>query len=182
MSAGSTQCNIILNNTTILHMKTFFTPDCRPRKKISSDTKLSHSSLLHTCAFHASSSTSIDPIKTDHFLLGRNTDKSIQLKQVDSNTNQIRNISLLILQGQAWGWGQGQGQDPIIHYPIVGIYHSTQLHDLILIFIYTYFVSIITQPNMEKCQTVHIICKYSQPNKYGGLLGILFSIPKTIYL
>ena len=48
----------VLNNPTILHTKTFFMPECHPRKRILSETKLSHSSLLHPHVLHTSSSTS----------------------------------------------------------------------------------------------------------------------------
>ena len=99
MPTGSTQHYTLLNNPNILHTKTFFEPACHPSKKISSETKLSHYSLLHPHALQASSSTykyssNIYSIKLDHSPLGRNINKSIQPKQVDSNTNFSQNISL----------------------------------------------------------------------------------------
>ena len=54
----STQHYKILHNPTILHMKTFFAPDCHLCKKTSPLTKLLHSSLLHPCALHTPLSTS----------------------------------------------------------------------------------------------------------------------------
>ena len=68
-----------------------------PPQEKSSETKLSHSSLLHPHALHTSLSTSkyylkIDSIKSDHFPLGKNMNKWNQLKQLDSNTNSSRNV------------------------------------------------------------------------------------------
>ena len=58
MSTRSTRHHMLLHNPTILHTKTFFAPACQPRKKISSNTKLSQSSLIHPRSPHTSSSTS----------------------------------------------------------------------------------------------------------------------------
>ena len=78
--AGSTLHYILLHNPKILHAKTFFALACPPRKKISSDKNLFHSSLLNPCALHTSLSNSIDSIKLDHSPLGWNTNESILLK------------------------------------------------------------------------------------------------------
>ena len=91
---GSLWHHTLIHTRIIIHMETFFTSACDPRKKILSETNLSHSSLLHPRALHTSSSTSIDSIKWDHFPIGQNINKSIQPKQVDSNTNLSQNISL----------------------------------------------------------------------------------------
>ena len=108
---GSTLHYTLLNTPTIIHTKTFFVPSCHPRKKILSETKLSHSSLIHPRALHTPSSNSkydskIDSIKSDHSPLGRLINESIQPhirvgsfsswsnhKQFDSTTNSNRNIS-----------------------------------------------------------------------------------------
>ena len=83
MAAVSTQNCALLNYTTILHTETFFTPAYHWRKKLSSETKMSHYSLLHPRALHMSVSTSIYDskiysIKSDHFPLGQNIHKSVQ--------------------------------------------------------------------------------------------------------
>ena len=90
---GPTQHYIIIHNPKILHVKIFCTSQYL-RKKISSEKKLSHYSLIHPCALYTSSSTSIDYIKLDHFPLGRNTKKLIQPKQVYSTHKFESKISL----------------------------------------------------------------------------------------
>ena len=58
ISAHYTRHHMLLHNPTILYTKKVFTPDCHPRKKISSETKISQSSLIHPRSPHTSSSTS----------------------------------------------------------------------------------------------------------------------------
>ena len=85
MPSGSTLNYTLIHTPTILNTKTFFVPACHPRKKISSKTKLSHSSLIHPRLLHTAWSTSkcdskIDSIKSDHFPFGLNINKLIQHK------------------------------------------------------------------------------------------------------
>ena len=47
-----------MHTCKIIHTKTSFAPECHPHKKILSDTKLSHSSLIHQHLPHMSSFTS----------------------------------------------------------------------------------------------------------------------------
>ena len=77
MPVGSTRHYILLRNTIILYTKTFLAPACHMCKKISSETKLSHSSMLHPRALHTLSFTYIYSINSDHFSIRRNTKKSI---------------------------------------------------------------------------------------------------------
>ena len=96
ISTGSTWHYTLLDTPKILHTN-FFSPECHLRKKISSETKLSHSSLLRPRTLHTPFSTykydsKIYPIESDHFPLSQNINKPIQPKQVDSNTNLSLNI------------------------------------------------------------------------------------------
>ena len=110
--AHSTQHHRILHYPTILHMKTFFVPFYHPRKKISSKSKLSHSSLINPRALYTIQSNSeyyskIDSIKSERFPLGQNINKLIQPKQVDSNKNLSRIFSLFLFSRLWLGLGLG---------------------------------------------------------------------------
>ena len=72
LSERSTRHHTILNNLTILHTKTFFTPAFHRRKEILSKTKMSQSLLIHPHSPHTSLFTS----------------------EYDSNTNSNRKIFL----------------------------------------------------------------------------------------
>ena len=79
----STYHYTLLRNPMIIHTKTLFAPTCHLRKKISSETKLSHYTLLHPQTLHTSSYTSkedskIDSIELDNFHLGRIRNTSIK--------------------------------------------------------------------------------------------------------
>ena len=81
--ACSSRHYILLHTPMIMHTKTIFVPTCHLIKKILSETKLSHSPLLHPHILHTSSPTSkydskIDSIRSDNFPLGRIRNKSIQ--------------------------------------------------------------------------------------------------------
>ena len=54
ISVCSTLHHTLLHNPTTLHTKTFFAPDFPLCQIILSETKLSHSSLIHTCSPHTS--------------------------------------------------------------------------------------------------------------------------------
>ena len=58
MLVRSKQHNTLLHNPTILHTKTCFVLDSHIHQKISSKTKLSHSSLIHQSSPHTSLSAS----------------------------------------------------------------------------------------------------------------------------
>ena len=58
MPSCSTQHYTLLYNHTIIHTKTNFEPFCHSRNKITSETKLSHYSLIHPRSPHTSLSTS----------------------------------------------------------------------------------------------------------------------------
>ena len=83
MSALSTQQYTLLHTPIILHRKTFFASFCPPRKKILSETKLSHSSLINPRLPHTSLFTS----------------------NYNSNTNSSRKLSLLPYLGLGLGLG-----------------------------------------------------------------------------
>ena len=151
MPAGSTQHYILLHNPTILHTQTFFAPVCHSLKKISSEKKLSHSSLLQPRALHTSSSTSIDSINSDNFILSLNTKKYIQTKQVDSNTNSSRNIPLF---PSLWIWlGLGLDLGLGSNKPLARSRYIS-LHATMLVAYYFY---------------LYILCKYFHTNKDGGV-------------
>ena len=136
----------------ILYMKTFFAPDCHLRKKIPPKTKLSHSSLLISCALHTSSSTfkydsKIDSIKSDHFSLGKNINKLIQPKQVDSNTNSSQNIYPFSYLGLGLWLRFNQ---PLSCSRYISLHATTRVS-------YYFYV--------------YALCKYYHTNKDGGVLG-----------
>ena len=66
-----------------------------------------------------------------------------------------KHFPFTLLQSQ----GYGQGYGTISHPPVVGIYQSKRLCELIIIFISTFFASIITLTKMGQCYTIYTLCK-----------------------
>ena len=129
---------------------------CHPvtRAKTYRPRKLSRSSLLHPWALHTSSSTSkcyskIDSIKSDHFPLGRNINKSIQLKQLYSSTNLTQKISLFPSFGLLLGLELGSNQ-LLARSMYISIHATTQVSH------YSYFC---------------LLLSYYHTNKGRGVLG-----------
>ena len=150
VSAGSTRHCILIHNPMVIHMKKNFTTARHLHKKISSKKKLSHSLLLHPQVLHTPSSTSIDSIKLDHFHLGGNINKSIQPKQVDSNTNSSWNISVFPYLGLGLWLGLVLcSNHPLSHSRYISLQSTTKV---------TYYLYL------------YVLREYHHTNKCGGVL------------